>query len=98
QLDVLNNIGNAILVYLPFLVSALIILGLGFFVANLLSQWIRKYANSPLSATIVKYIIIVFAVFMTLDQLQFAKTIVNTGFLLVLGGYMIVFAIAYVIV
>lgn len=95
QLDVLNNIGNAILVYLPFLVSALIILGLGFFVANLLSQWIRKYANSPLSATIVKYIIIVFAVFMTLDQLQFAKTIVNTGFLLVLGGLMIAFAISF---
>src|SRR5699024_8310779 len=72
QLDVLNNIGNAILVYLPFLVSALIILGLGYFVGYLLSKWTRKYANSPLSATIVKYLIIVFAVFITVVELQFA--------------------------
>src|SRR5699024_11319353 len=67
----------------------------GFFVANLLDQWIRKYANSPFSASIVKYVVIVFAVFMTLDQLQFAKTIVNTGFLLVLGGLMIAFALSF---
>src|SRR5699024_11032304 len=49
KLDVLNSIGNAVLVYIPFLVSATIILGVGFFVANLLDQWIRKYANSPRS-------------------------------------------------
>ena len=95
KLDVLNSIGNAVLVYIPFLVSATIILGVGFFVANLLDQWIRKYANSPFSAKIVKYVVIVFAVFMTLDQLQFAKTIVNTGFLLVLGGLMIAFALSF---
>lgn len=95
KLDVLNSIGNAVLVYIPFLVSAMIILGLGFFIANLLDQWIRKYANSPFSATVVKYVVIVFAVFMTLDQLQFAKTIVNTGFLLVLGGLMIAFALSF---
>src|SRR5690625_4126803 len=95
KLDVLNSIGNAVLVYIPFLVSATIILGVGFFVANLLDQWIRKYANSPFSASIVKYVVIVFAVFMTLDQLQFAKTIVNTGFLLVLGGLMIAFALSF---
>src|SRR5699024_1298631 len=64
-LDVLNCIGNAVLVYIPFLVSATIILGVGFFVANLLDQWIRKYANSPFSVKIVKYVVILFAVFMT---------------------------------
>src|SRR5699024_3864555 len=63
KLDVLHSIGNAVLVYIPFLVSATIILGVGFFVANLLDQWIRKYANSPFSSKIVKYVVIVFAVF-----------------------------------
>lgn len=32
---------------------------------------------------------------MTLDQLQFAKTIVNIGFLLILGGLMVAFAISF---
>lgn len=95
QLDVLNNIGNAILVYLPFLVSALLILGIGFFLANLVDKWIRNYTGSKAAATIMKYAIIVFAIFMTLDQLQFAKTIVNIGFLLILGGLMTAFAIAF---
>src|SRR5699024_6084454 len=85
QLSVLNAIGGAILLYLPFLVSALLILGAGLFLANLLGNLIRKTTKSALSANIVKYIVIVFAVFMTLDQLQFAEQIVNTAFLLILG-------------
>ncbi|RPF54441.1 mechanosensitive ion channel [Aquisalibacillus elongatus] len=95
ELEVLNTIGDALIGYLPFLVSALLILGGGLFLANLLSNWISKYTNSPFSAEIVKYVVIVFAVFMTLDQLQFAKTIVNIGFLLILGGLMIAFAISF---
>lgn len=95
QLSVLNAIGGAILLYLPFLVSALLILGAGLFLANLLGNLIRKTTKSALSANIVKYIVIVFAVFMTLDQLQFAEQIVNTAFLLILGGLMVAFAISF---
>ncbi|TFB13475.1 hypothetical protein E3U55_16005 [Filobacillus milosensis] len=95
ELEVLNTIGNALISYLPFLLSALLILGAGLYLANLLNNWIRKYTNSPLSAEIVKYVVIVFAVFMTLDQLQFAKTIVNLAFLLILGGLMVAFAISF---
>ncbi|MBR7553186.1 mechanosensitive ion channel [Allobacillus sp. GCM10007491] len=95
QLEVLNNIGSAVLEYLPLLVSALLILGIGFFIANLLDKWIRQYTGSKASATIIKYVIIVFAVFMTLDQLQFATSIVNLGFLLILGGLMTAFAISF---
>lgn len=95
QLEVLNNIGSAILEYLPLLVSALLILGIGFFLANLLDKWIRRYTGSKAFATIIKYVIIVFAVFMTLDQLKFATSIVNLGFLLILGGLMTAFAISF---
>lgn len=49
QLEVLNNIGSAILEYLPLLVSALLILGIGFFLANLLDKWIRRYTGSKAS-------------------------------------------------
>src|SRR5699024_12874205 len=85
----------SVLVYIPFLLISTTILVVGFFVANLLVHLIRKYANSSFSASIVKYVVIVFAVFMTLDQLQFATTCVNTGFLLVLGGLMIAFALSF---
>ncbi|RLL43720.1 hypothetical protein D8M04_12415 [Oceanobacillus piezotolerans] len=95
QLEVLNTIGDALLIYLPFLISALVILGAGLILANLLENWIKTYTNSPFSAAVVKCVIIVFAVFMTLDQLQFAKSIVNIAFLLILGGLMVAFAISF---
>ena len=95
QLNVLNQIGNAVIVYLPMLVSALLILGLGLVAGNLLQQVITRYTGSSFSANIVKYIIILFAVFMTLDQLGFASSIVNIAFLLILGSLAVAFAIAF---
>ncbi|GAA0307054.1 hypothetical protein GGQ92_002060 [Gracilibacillus halotolerans] len=95
QLDVLNTIGSAVIVYLPFLIGALIIVGLGLFIANLVSNWLKKYTKSGFSAEILKYTIIVFTVFMALDQLQLASSIVNLAFLLILGGLMIAFAISF---
>ncbi|PYZ96198.1 hypothetical protein CR205_17705 [Alteribacter lacisalsi] len=95
QLNVLNQIGNAIIVYLPLLISALLILGLAYLGGTLLQGVIRKYTKSSFSGAIVKYIIITFAVFMALDQLGFATTIVNIGFLLILGGLSVAFAISF---
>ncbi|TMW72068.1 hypothetical protein FGB90_07555 [Alteribacter natronophilus] len=95
QLNVLNQIGNAIIIYLPLLISALLILGLAYLGGTLLQSVIRKYTNSPFSGAVVKYIIITFAIFMALDQLGFASTIVNIGFLLILGGLSIAFAISF---
>lgn len=95
NLHILNMIGQAIIQYLPFLLSALIILGLGLLLANLLSNWIKKHTNSTISALLIQGVIITFAIFMALDQLQFATSIVNTAFLLILGGLMIAFALAF---
>ena len=95
RLDVLNTIGNAIIAYLPLLLSGLIIIGLGVFGGYFVENMIRKYMHSPFTAALAKYIIIVFAVFMTLAQIQFASTIVNIAFLLILGGLSIAFAIAF---
>ncbi len=95
NLEVLNQIGNAMITYLPFLVSALLILGGGILLGTFLANLIRKYTNSGITATLVKYIVIVFAVFMTLDQLKFATSIVNIAFILILGGLMVAFAISF---
>lgn len=95
NLNILNTIGQAIIYYLPFLLSALIILAAGLFFANLLGNWIKRNTNSPMSAMLIKGVIITFAIFMALDQLHFATSIVNTAFLLILGGLMVAFALAF---
>lgn len=95
NLEVLNTIGHAVIQYLPFLLSALLILGVGLFLANLVGNWIKNNTNSPLSAILIKSVIIAFAIFMTLDQLHFATSIVNKAFLLILGGLMVAFAVSF---
>ncbi|QQK81473.1 mechanosensitive ion channel [Salicibibacter cibi] len=95
DLNVLNQVGNAVILYLPMLLSALLIIGLGLIAGNFLEQAVVRYTRSSLSALIVKYTVILFAVFMTLDQLGFAGTIVNIGFLLILGGLAVAFTISF---
>ena len=94
-LDVLNTIGYAVISYIPLVISGLVIIGLGILGGYFVESLINKYAKSPFTAAIAKYIIIVFAVFMTLEQIQFASTIVNIAFLLVLGGLSVAFALAF---
>ena len=72
NLQVLNTIGEAIIGYLPLVISAAIILVIGFVGGNLLSKLIKKSTGNGLVAEIVKYLVIVVSVFMTLDQLNFA--------------------------
>lgn len=95
NLEVLNTIGSAVILYLPFLLSALLIISGGLFLANVVGNWVKNNLKSPMSAILIKVVIIVFAVFMTLDQLQFATAIVNTAFLLILGGLMVAFALSF---
>lgn len=95
NLTVLNNIGYAIIAYTPLLISGILIIGVGIFAGYFVEGLIKRYANSPFSALIAKYIIIVFAIFMTLEQIKFASTIVNLAFLLVLGGLSVAFALAF---
>lgn len=95
RLDVLNVIGASIIGYLPLLISGLLIIGLGLVAGTLVQGLINKYMESPFTAAIAKYTIIVFAVFMTLAQIRFASTIVNVAFLLILGGLSVAFALAF---
>ncbi|REI18212.1 mechanosensitive ion channel [Staphylococcus felis] len=95
NLTVLNKIGTAIIGYLPLVVSAGIILALGLIGGNLLAKFIRKSTGNNTLAEVVKFLLIIVAVFMTLDQLNFAQSIVNVAFLLILGAIAVAFAIAF---
>lgn len=95
QLDVLNGIGEAIIAYLPLLISSLIILGLGLIGGSLLGNYIKQTSGNRFLGAIVKYAIIIIAVFMTLDQLNFATNIVNLAFLFIIAGLAVAFAISF---
>ncbi|MGX7092058.1 mechanosensitive ion channel [Hutsoniella sourekii] len=92
DLKVLNHIGAMIISYLPLILSSVALLGFGIIVSNTLSQFLSKVSGSPVFGEVVRYAIIILTVFMTLDQLQLAKTIVNASFIIILSG--VVFAIA----
>lgn len=95
NLEVLNTIGVAIIGYLPSILIGLVILGLGIFGGNALSAFLKDSTGSALLGEVVKYILYILAVFMTLDQLQFASTIVTTAFLFIIGGLSVAFALAF---
>ena len=95
NLSVLNQIGEAIIGYLPLVISAAIILALGLIGGNLVAKLINKSTGNGMLAEIVKYLVIIVSVFMTLDQLNFAQSIVNVAFLLILGAVAVAFAIAF---
>lgn len=95
NLEVLNSIGAALIAYLPNVLFALIILGLAFIGGQWLRGLITQSSGSTWAGRIVQYIILAFALFMVLDQLRFASTIVNTAFMFIIGGLSVAFALAF---
>lgn len=96
QLEIFQVVGTAIISYIPSLISALIIIGVGVLFGTWLERLILNSTKaSKFIASIVKYIIIVIAVFMMLSQLGLAMYIVNTAFIVLLGALAVAFAIAF---
>ncbi|WP_350343018.1 mechanosensitive ion channel [Proteinivorax tanatarense] len=96
RLQVLQTVGQGIIAYLPFAISAIIIMGAALFLATWVEALIGKNApNSKFSALIAKTTIIVVAAFMALSQLGIAPSIVNAAFIIILGALAIAFAVAF---
>lgn len=96
NLSVLQMIGSAVIMYLPFLVGAIVILGAGFILANFVEGFIVKFTGHPTAlGKLLKYVILIFAFFMTLDQLKLAPSIVNFAFIAIMAGLAIAFAVAF---
>ena len=96
KLEVLQFVGTAIISYLPFVISAIIII----IVALLLAAWVenlilKNFPQAKITAISTKYGIIALAVFMMLNQLGIAATIVNAAFIIILGALAVAFAIAF---
>jgi len=96
ELEVLKFVGAAIIAYLPFAISSVIIIVAAFLLATWIENLIRNnFPNAKFSAIAAKYTIIILAVFMVLNQLNIASTIVNAAFIIILAALAIAFAVAF---
>ncbi|MGO1453199.1 MAG: mechanosensitive ion channel [Alkalibacterium gilvum] len=95
NLTMLNDIVAAIIAYLPNILFAAIIIGLAFVGGKMLASAINKSTGSKFAGELIKYIVIVFALFMALDQLNFGSNIVNLAFLFIIGGLAVAFAVSF---
>ena len=96
KLTAVSDFLNEIISYVPNIVVAIIILVLGFLIAEFLNKTVRASVKTAgigygnLLASIAKWAVIIFAVFMALEQLGVAMDLVKILF----SGFVIMMAIA----
>lgn len=96
QLDILTQVGDAIISYLPYALSAFLVL----LIAVVLGKWVesimtKKFKSNQTLALVTRIAILVIGTFMALDQLGIAKTTVNSAFIIILGGVAVAGALAF---
>ncbi|WP_404405850.1 mechanosensitive ion channel [Jeotgalibacillus malaysiensis] len=97
-LSFLVDLGTAVLAFLPSVITAIVILGLGIILANVVKRILSSlFEGSELEvlSSVAKYAIMALALFMALDQLGVADTIVNSAFILILGAVALAFGLAF---
>lgn len=94
QLDVLSNIGEVIIGYMPAVLGAVLIFAACFFASAVVEKALSKNGYKTL-AVVAKVAILTVGAFMILSQLGIAAEIVNTAFKLILAALAIAFAVAF---
>ncbi|MBV7505218.1 mechanosensitive ion channel [Bacillus sp. sid0103] len=98
HLAFLVTLATGVIAYLPMLFAALVILGMGLYVGQLVERILQNIIKNGYARTLAavgKYAIFAITVFMALDQLGVAHSIVNAAFILVLGGAALAFGLAF---
>jgi hypothetical protein len=100
-LTIAADLLNKVVLYIPNVIAALFILVLGMFAATLMRNVVRTAANnaglsqSKLLAQIVETIVIVFAIFVGLEQLQIGIRITELTISIILGALGLGLALAF---
>lgn len=100
ELDFMVKLATGIFAYLPSVLAAIIILAVGFWLANMAEQLVGSVMSHSSGTPhvlryVAKYGILAFAFFMALDQLGIAASIINSAFILILGGVALAFGLAF---
>ena len=94
KLEVLTNIGAAVIGYMPAVLSAVLILVICFIAGTVAEKALRKNGFAS-DAVVAKCAILVVGAFMVLSQLGIAANIVDTAFRMLVAAVAIAFAIAF---
>ena len=100
-MDQISQVINAILLWIPNLVVALVIIVVGLLIGRVVGGAVRASTSqmglgSPeLLAGIAQYAVIAFAVVAALGQLGIGQTVVNTLWIGIVGAVALAFAIAF---
>lgn len=100
-LTIAADLLNKVVLYIPNVIAALFILVLGMFTATLMRNIVRTAANNAglsqakLLAQIVETVVIVFAIFVALEQLQIGIRITELSISIVLGAIGLGLALAF---
>ncbi|WP_017381800.1 mechanosensitive ion channel [Paenisporosarcina sp. TG-14] len=100
QLEFMVTLATGIFAYLPSVIAAIIILAVGFWLATMAEQLVGSLMSHSSGTPhmlryVAKYAIIAFAIFMALDQLGIAASIINSAFILILGGVALAFGLSF---
>lgn len=94
KLGVLTNIGVAVIRYMPYALTAFLILVICMFVAAVCFKALKNNGH-PAAALITKYLIYVVGGFLILNQLGIARTLVDSTFILIVAAIAVAFAISF---
>lgn len=94
HLDVLTNIGNAVIAYMPYILASALIL-LVCYVCDGLAEKALSENNHTVLALLCRIAIYSVGIFMVLSELGIAEEIVNTAFILILASIATAFAISF---
>lgn len=98
KLNFLVKLATGVISYLPSVFAAIIILLVGLYLGGLVKKLLDSMIQGQhfrLLSSIAKYAIIAISIFMALDQLGVAASIVNAAFILILGGLALAFGLAF---
>jgi hypothetical protein len=101
RMDLIAGAIDKLILYVPSVLIAFTILGLGFYLAGVVEQIVQRSfaADSTLEAEVVglvlRYAVIVFAFFMAFDELRIAHSVVTNAFAIGLGTIGLGLALAF---
>ncbi|RHW35016.1 hypothetical protein D1B33_13310 [Lysinibacillus yapensis] len=97
-LDFMVTLATGVIAYLPHVIAALVILGVGLWLSTLIKKLLSTVLQGPhykFLANVAQAAIITISVFMALDQLGLAASIVNAAFILTLGALALAFGLSF---
>ncbi|RBP88022.1 putative transporter (transmembrane protein) [Cytobacillus firmus] len=97
-LDFLVTLATGVIAYLPHVIAALVILGVGLWLGSLVKKLLSTILQGPhykFLANVAQAAIIAISIFMALDQLGLAASIVNAAFVLTLGALALAFGLSF---